>query len=163
MIEIEIQGIERLGEAFASMADHVRDFRPRIWPPVNARFTEIMIEQFDSEGASGDSGPWLPLSPNYEVWKEKNYPGQPILELTGNLRRSFMGPFNPNAHYVETPDLLERGSTVPYAAYHQTGTSRMTARPPIDLTPAQAESLRDAAMGAFSEIGIELGFEVTLG
>ena len=160
MFEITVTGREELERAFTAFGGHLRDFRPRIWPKVNAQFSRLMIEHFDSGGGSGSTGSWAPLSQNYGAWKAKHYPGEPILELTGTLRRSLTGSFAPGAHYMVTPSLYERGTSVPYAVFHQYGTSGMVPRPPIDFTDAQAETFRDTAMEEFREIAVELGLAV---
>jgi len=160
-IEIEVTGESALEAAFTSLSRHIRDLRPEIWPLISAQFDRLLVEHFDTGGGSGASGPWAPLSPAYGAWKSKHYPGEPILHLTGNLRRSLTGSFNPNAHYLALPDLLERGSSVSYAGLHQAGGGGMPARPPIDFTPAQVESFRDVARVKYAEIAVDLGFVVT--
>jgi phage gpG-like protein len=163
MIEIEVQGAREIAAAFEELAAHVRDFRPRIWPKINERFSEIMIEQFATGGGAGASGTWAPIGKAYGAWKELHYPGKPILQLTGTLYESLASGASAYSVHNETPDSFERGTTVQYAGFHQKGTKNMPARPPIDLTDEQVESFRDIAMLEFEAIAIELGFEVSAG
>ena len=97
-------------------------------------FGEAEARQFDSEGAYG-SGGWAPLSPAYAAWKERHYPGKPILERTGALRHALtQRPFG--VEHIE-PHFGEFGlsanvSTGPfYGQFHQDGTDNMPARPVV--------------------------------
>lgn len=61
---------------------------------------------------------WKPLSPNYEEWKKKHYPGQGLLVLTGELKKSMtqegaQGNISKYGH-----DNAFFGTDVPYGVYH---------------------------------------------
>ena len=78
-------------------------------------------EAFSSGGSSSGSA-WAALAT-----------GEPSrLTKTGRLRASLTGPAIRNIGGRR----MELGSDVPYGGYHQTGTSRMPARPPVRLTAA---------------------------
>ena len=64
--------------------------------------------------------PWKSLTPRYEAWKAQNYPGQPILRATGAML---------DASYIFTKGDQFFVKTTPYGAYHQFGTTKMSARP----------------------------------
>jgi hypothetical protein len=67
---------------------------------------------FETQG--GISGArWAELSPKYELWKAKNYPGRGILERTGALRKGF--------EMSVSPKKLEIINSVEYAFRHQEG------------------------------------------
>jgi hypothetical protein len=100
----------------------VSDLRP-FWPLVVPLFIEWMREQFESEGAFAGN-PWAPLAPAYEAYKAVKYPGKPILQATGALRRAAS---NPSRRVAPTSLTLTIHSD--YLGYHQEGTSRMPARP----------------------------------
>jgi phage gpG-like protein len=155
-IVIQMEGMEPLQAAVKGVIDHWSDLTKGTWPAINARFEEIERELFESEGSSGATG-WRPLSGAYQRWKEKNYPGQPLMQLTGNLMRSLTGSFNPDAVFEMTTDTYIRGTTVPYAVHHQ-----LRSRPVIDLTDTQLESLTAPAREVFKGRAIELGFEIGL-
>lgn len=99
-------------------------------PKLREAMRLVVDRQFNSRG--GLTGGWAPLSPRYAAWKAMHYPGKPLLERTypapGSLRWAAQHP---------EIRLLVRGvvATVRngYGAYHQDGTGRMPARPPIPL------------------------------
>ncbi len=100
--------------AFEAMAE----FQRSIWQ-----------RQFDQEGAYTGTK-WAALTPPYGRWKQRHFPGKPILELTGDLRESMtQRPFGID---VITDDQMVIGTGVPYASYHQRGTEKMPARPIIE-------------------------------
>lgn len=86
--------------------------------------------QFRTEGIYG-SGGWDPLSPAYAAWKAKNYPGRPILQLSGDLMESLtVRPFGID---VVEAQFAVFGSGVEYGAFHQRGTDLMPRRRPVEL------------------------------
>lgn len=103
--------------AFEAMADH----QATIWR-----------KQFGREGAYTGAA-WSPLSPPYAKWKQKHYPGKPILQLTGRLMASMVDrPFGVDE---VTDKGFVIGTDVPYAHFHQQGTDHMPARPIIGPPP----------------------------
>lgn len=90
--------------------------------------------QKKSFASGGSPIKWEELTEPYRRIKASARPGAPVLVYDGRLRDSFIG---------ETGDTIKRigkqqaffGTSVPYAGYHQYGTSRMVARPPIQSTP----------------------------
>jgi len=97
---------------------------------IKVRFYEGEKKQFDTEGMWG-SGGWAPLNrksatgESYFKWKQRNYPGKPILEATGKLRDSLTNPRNVNAINKTTPTSMTLGTKVknrrkqPYSIFHQ--------------------------------------------
>ena len=116
------RGISRYGDA-------VRDFSP-VWDQIRNDFHRIEGEQFATEGARSGS-PWAPLSPTYEAWKQKHFPGRPILQLTGMM----WGEFGVGVGMQTTiePMKLTMTPSMQRAIYHQQGT-RMPRRKVVDLT-----------------------------
>lgn len=96
----EIEGLSESERALALLLAGLTDLRP-FWPLVVPAFIRWMREQFDSEGAWGGEH-WAPLSPDYLAWKMQRYPGKPILQATGDLRRAASEP-----HRRVTPQFLE--------------------------------------------------------
>jgi phage gpG-like protein len=64
--------------------------------------------------------PWARLTPKYSTWKDKKYPGQPILRATGLMQ---------DAAYIYTQGNQFLVKSTDYGAYNQFGTSKMPARP----------------------------------
>lgn len=117
------RGISRYGDA-------VRDFSP-VWDQIRNDFHRIEGEQFATEGARSGS-PWAPLSPTYEAWKQKHFPGRPILQLTGMM----WGEFGVGVGMQTTiePMKLTMTPSMQRAIYHQQGTRTMPRRKVVDLT-----------------------------
>jgi phage gpG-like protein len=155
--DVEVIGEEEVNAALAAMERQFRDFRP-VWPRVSAVFDEMERKLFESGGATGASGPWVPLSEPYSEWKAVHYPGEPILHLSGNLMRSLTGVFNPDAINDMEAETLTRGSTVPYARVHQR--SKIRRRPVIDPTEADKQAMLSAFRDGLGDTAILLGFEV---
>lgn len=63
--------------------------------PAMARIGDVLQQSFErafeTEGASNESGKWAPLSKRYKAWKDKRYPGKPILTRTERLRKAAAG------------------------------------------------------------------------
>lgn len=64
--------------------------------------------------------PWAQLNPRYAARKGTRFPGEPILRATGAMQ---------DASYIYTKGDQFLVKSTPYGAFHQFGTSRMTARP----------------------------------
>ena len=155
----EVAGIDVLDRAFNRVDVQISDFR-NFWPGVITTFYEIETEQFQSEGAKGASGKWTPLSPAYKNFKERAFPGQAILRQTNALYDSLTSPDAIGAIIRPEKDELTLGSAVPYALFHQRGTSRMPPRPPISLTDNDKRQMVKAIQVRLVEYARATGFEV---
>jgi phage gpG-like protein len=158
MLEIQwqISGDEELNAAFQAFARAVTDWRP-YWPTIAGVFYEAERARFASDGF----GTWPRLSDGYAKWKTKNYPGEPMMSLTGNLRRSLTDRFGPNAVYEDEPQSLVLGTTVPYAAAHHYGypPRNLPARPIIGVRDTDPELMATLALIQFERTAQALGFE----
>lgn len=139
--------LARLSTAFeragAETADVSRHILPRLVPVLEAG----AAAQFDAEGRGPISGAWAPLSPKYAAYKQKVAPGAPILVLTGRLRDALTNGSSANAlRDISGTGLTYGTKSVPYASYHQTGGSRLPARPPFDFDSETERALAAAAM-----------------
>lgn len=144
--------LERLAVAFERAGDELADFGNTIFPKLTPVFEAEMEKQFQSEG-SGQSGAWAQLSPAYEAWKSKMYPGNPILEASGRMKAGLTDSSSPFATRVFGGDTFEFGTAgVEYASYHQLGTASMPARPPFDFSSDFERDLAEAALGAAREV-----------
>lgn len=66
------------------------------------------VKLFSTEGTSGGDH-WEPLNPKYKEWKSKKYPGKKILNLTGDMRQSFLNKSHPD--YIQKHDWKRNSST----------------------------------------------------
>jgi phage gpG-like protein len=110
------------------------------WAPTQRQWAPILLQEqkpfWKDEKDSTFGRPWAKLSPGYAAWKDKKYPGQPILRATGKMEDTakivpYRTGFNVN--------------TTPYGAYHQFGTRKMPARPWMGIPPKAL-----AALGAIA-------------
>lgn len=148
-------GVERVGIELGNFEQH-------LWPKLQEELEGSMKEQFDGEGV-GQAGPWASLDAKYRKWKSQHGFGDKILVRTGALRDSLTSASSASAIRRADSGSFSFGSTLHYSSYHQTGTSRMVARPPLDLPNSfekklkriMAAAARDALKEA-KEVGLEL-------
>jgi len=145
-----------MDRAIARFSDGVADYRP-IWPVIEDDFYAQTKGQFASQGAEGGAK-WAPLKPEYAGWKAVHFPGAPILVRTGDLERSLTSPNDANAVRMEARKTLTLGTRVPYAGYHQRGTSKMPARKEIQLTEAFKRNVMAHIHGYLVQIATQSGF-----
>ena len=113
---------------------------PRInlnwWAPTQREWAPILLAEqkpfWKDERDPTTGGPWAKLSADYRAWKDKKYPGQPILRATGRMQDTAkITPYQTGF----------KVNTTPYGAYNQFGTSRMPARPWVGIPPKALASL----------------------
>lgn len=137
MVELSFQmlGKEVFVRGFNRYAHKVQDWR-EAFEQVWQNYIDINRRNFQRGGYPQR---FKSLSPAYRAWKDKHYPGRPILTLTGDLRRSMTGAGQATAqHTIKDIRKLraEFGTTVPYARAHQDGypPRNLPRRPPLQLT-----------------------------
>lgn len=141
-LRFEVDGDVQLSRALDMVADELEDLSPA-FERMAEDFYTTQWQVFAKEGGHEGLKPWAPLSERYEAWKERHYPGRPILVLTGRLRAALTTPNARGAIKQVTADTLILGAHVPVkggwnlAALHQQGTRKMPARPPLRLTEPQ--------------------------
>ncbi len=102
--------IERLGRGLNDWSG--------AWPTVAEAVRSMAGAQFESQGASGASGGWAPLSREYAARKAKTYPGKPLMRATDRLYDSVTG-ISPDTIFDPSANRLTLGTRVPYAALSQ--------------------------------------------
>jgi phage gpG-like protein len=148
-----ITGEVQLDRAFNRVEQEITDFR-NFWPGVITTFYEIENEQFLTEGASGASGKWTPLSPAYKLFKERKFPGKTILRREDALYESMTGPDALDSVLRPEKEELLIGSAVPYALFHQ------KSRPIISLTEEQKRRFMKSIQQRLVEFTRSTGFQV---
>jgi phage gpG-like protein len=149
----QIQGEVIIDRAFNRVEQEITDFR-NFWPGVITTFYEIENEQFLTEGASGASGKWAPLSPAYKLFKEREFPGKTILRREDALYESMTGPDALDSVLRPEKEELLIGSAVPYALFHQ------KSRPIISLTEEQKRRFMKSIQQRLVEFTRSTGFQV---
>ncbi len=131
-LTFEVDGKVEFDRAFHRVGEKLEDLRP-VWPAIEREFYAIEDEQFKSEGAKGRGGKWKPLSRPYAQQKANKYGVQPILRATGRLEKSLTSKTSDTRVVMEKQE-FGIGTTLFYAAYHQSGTKKMPARPVISFS-----------------------------
>lgn len=126
----KIEGDRRVRTLLTQMADRTRGVEPA-WPLVGDKIAEHMVEQFATEGAHLTGSRWAPLSPKYLAWKQRHYPGKPILEATGEMMLSLVSRPFPIEHYG--PSSATFGTDDDKAFFHQEGTRFMPQRKILEV------------------------------
>lgn len=116
-------------------ATDFRQLAPGLIPEVQS----ILREQFNAQG-NGASGQWAELSPAYARWKEKNFPGKPILQRSGETFRALTGRTE-NSILETRSDSITFGVRLPYPIFHQRGGKRLPRRPIFDFNETQKRRL----------------------
>lgn len=132
-ITLAVEGEVQLDRTLARFTDAVSDAAP-VWEVLANRFAALERRQFASEGAYA-SGGWTPLSPRYAAWKARRYPGKPILERTGELKRSLTE--RPFGVEVIEAGFMVVGSGTDYGRYHQAGGGTLPQRRPVELPESE--------------------------
>lgn len=129
-ISVDSSVAEARLKALVSKAENLSD----VFREFAEGFHKFQERQFASGGA--EIGGWAPLAPaTVEAKLRKGYPSD-ILVRTGVLLRSLVSGEAPYSVEEIEPKDMWVGTSVPYAAFHQTGTRKMPARPLIAITEA---------------------------
>ena len=131
-----VEGETQIDRTLARFHENVTDARP-LWEELADKFARAEVRQFNSEGGYG-SGGWPALSPRYAAWKAHHYPGKPILEREGALRKSLTK--RPFGVEVIEPGFMVVGSGIDYGKYHQAGAGRLPRRRPVELPESTRRS-----------------------
>jgi len=84
------------GEAQFSRRAHgllrtVTNWRPFLeW--FKAEYVDLLRRRMDAEGAVDGESKWQPLDEKYAAWKERHFPGKPILQRTGAMYQAITDP-----------------------------------------------------------------------
>lgn len=149
-LTIGLGGEAQLSRTLARITQRIDDWSPA-FNAIADQLAEENRKQFQTEGQHA-SGGWPALSPAYRVWKEKNYPGKPILQRSGALFKALTErPFG-SEHIGPSSMSIGVGDEIPYAKYHQQGTAKMPRRRPLELT-AQARNRMMKTMQRYAITG----------
>lgn len=144
--------LQRLAVAFERGGEAIADFGKFVFPKLAPAMEQAELEQFDSQGTGPIAGAWASLEPEYAAWKEGVRPGMPTLQFDGLLRGALTSTAAPGAHREWSAANFVFGTAgVPYASFHQTGTSRMTARPPFDFGASFEQEMERVTMQGLRE------------
>jgi phage gpG-like protein len=128
-IEYEIAGVPPIHHQLVRIRDRALNAAP-VLVAILGDMRRLEIELFETEGR----GEWPELAQSTLESKARNgYPSK-ILQATEALFDSLSGGLSAAGHVERiTENEVVYGTTDPKARYHQDGTSRMPARPPVDV------------------------------
>lgn len=123
MIEVEFVNLPQVFRGLAQVEQGIENLKP-LWEKFGKEF-------YAEEKALFNAAPWKPLSPAYAPQKARRFPGKGMLRATDTLFKSLteQGAAG-NVSRINNQE-AEFGSNIDYGLFHQFGTSRMPARPPL--------------------------------
>lgn len=130
-LQFEVAGDVQLSRGIERFGEDVKDLR-KPFKEIAGSFRKIEEKQFGSQGGYG-SGGWPALRESTLAHKAREGYPMDILVRTGAMRASLVGKTSETIAEIH-PLELTLGTTIPYALFHQKGTTGMTARPVIQLT-----------------------------
>lgn len=134
IFNINISGDKLIQEKLTRISTNIKDFSP-IFRVISDRFYQYERSLFQSEGGISGSK-WVPLSRSYASWKVRQniYPGNSILNLSGDLKVSLTNSNAFGSINIIKPNELVMGTRIPYAIAHQEGRGLLPVRKPIDIS-----------------------------
>jgi phage gpG-like protein len=144
MLKLEIQGLENLATTLrALLRDATREAARQAAHDLKQR----IAERYFSQGAL-HGNPWPPRSSRRGNRRPAPTPdeGRPLLVRTGRLRSSWTDEHSPDhiETLIEEADgrlVVEIGTRVPYAPFHEAGTGRIPPRPILTPQVLQGEAV----------------------
>lgn len=136
-INFTLDGVGTVTRRINGVIGKVKNLTPA-FKKIGKDFRETERRVFQGQGAYGSRSRWQPLTPKYKEWKDKHYPGKPILEQTGALKNSLISKGGNHIEII-TKNSITLGNKDPKFKWHQKGTRKMVARPPITFTKYQGD------------------------
>jgi hypothetical protein len=172
LVELRSSGIDQAAADFDALNARLGDKRPPL-----TRIAELLHQHLEaaytSEGALGGSGRWVPLTRRYGAWKHRHGPGVPILvglrpgpkgtrpqtyAPSGRMRRQILAPLGDSATWRITDNSMGYTAQSGIAPYHQEGTRKMRARPPVDPPRAWLSEIDREFVGWLNDLIEQSGF-----
>jgi hypothetical protein len=119
---IETLGADRYVTGFNQIAEEIGDF-DLPFKVIIGDFRAMESRIFASEGSSEGEGRYKELTKKYSEWKERNFPGQAIMSLTGRLRAALTGKSEGTVEEVSKTEARfgVDADVIRYAHRHQVG------------------------------------------
>jgi len=149
-LRVIVHGVDQLDKTLGVYAARLK--RPFRKTDARRRVTSYVNKEASRQIKHGQRGDYARLSPRYAKWKHRNYPGRPLLVITGRTVRSITDHTSGDFHdkVKHGGRTMEVGSNYPIAAYHQKGTRHMPARPLFRMTRRVAERMAEVISDALT-------------
>lgn len=157
--QLQADGVMVLDRAFNRVDQTASDMR-NFAPGIAGVFYAAEDRLFQSEGASGASGKWAPLSKPYERFKSRNFPGKTIMRREDTLYNSLTDPEAPDAVYRAEREEIVFGTRDPKALAHHRGRGRLPSRPLISLSESDKRRIQKSIQADLVRFTRNLGFQV---
>jgi hypothetical protein len=72
---------------YKELIKKIEDMSP-IFQNFKTEYSEIVNQNFGAKGKIMERERWIPYTPAYLKFKQKKYPGKPMLEITGDLMKA---------------------------------------------------------------------------
>jgi phage gpG-like protein len=122
-ISVDTDGLGRVSRRITRLMANARDMQPAM-EEIADDFARDNARRFAAQGPG-----WAPLTAS--TIRSRRYPGKPILSQTEALKNSLTS--RPLGVERITNNNAVLGTNVPYAGFHQSGTSRMPARRIVEI------------------------------
>lgn len=162
-------------DRFDALGTRVRDMTEPFTQIASDLHTQLEAA-FATEGGTGATGRWQPLSEPYATWKEA-HGGAPILvglrplhkgsrehptkpesyTKSGRMREQLLVPLSDLATWHILPQRMIYAPLSNIAGFHQTGTENMPARPPVDPSVTFLHSIDRAFVSWMGRLMDEAG------
>ena len=130
-----VEGLDDLIESLEETRKRLKDFRPFLEDFAKPEMHLQADELFELSGAT-EWGRWAKLKASTVAQKTRAGYDLRILHRKGRLRRAYTQD-SPDSRVKITKNRLLFTNTVPYAGFHESGTSRMPARKVVSRNRAQ--------------------------
>lgn len=128
-VEVNIGGIDQAIRNLGRLAHGFDNFEIAFMK-IGDDFRSTERKVFNAQGAFERRSSWKPLTPLYASYKKILHPGKKILVMSGGLKRSLTIKGGYHIERISKKSMVI-GTSYHIAKYHQAGTRKMVARPPV--------------------------------
>ena len=139
MLNIEVRGLRNTIQTLLDAEKEFDNLEEFFRGPATRTMKRVFADIFRNEGATRRTEAWRPREGHRG---RRRWGANRLLQDTGRLRRSYV-----SSPVVQvSPRTMRIGSNVPYARYHEHGTSRIPARPVVGYAAVIAPSRLQRAL-----------------
>ena len=137
-LQLEVLGETQIDRTFLRLSDTAKNMEP-LWERFLKELRDIARLQFESEGSYG-SGGWPALAESTIESKQSRGKDNGILRASNDLFNSLTSE-GPGSIADISKEWLRYGTSIPYAGFHQSGTTNMPQRRVVRLPESERRML----------------------